>query len=123
MQRSGFSYWISAAAVMLSSAVVYAANRGSLQISEQVSVHGQSLPAGEYQAKWEGDGPNVDLTILRNGRLVATIPAHTIELQRKDQYDSVLGRRNDDGTESLVEIHFSGRKYALAIGRELPGLR
>ena len=73
-------------------------------------MNGQSLPAGEYQVKWGGDGPNVDLGILRDGKLVTTIPAHTIELQRKDPQDSVLTKKNGDGTESLFEIHFGGKK-------------
>jgi hypothetical protein len=117
MQRSGLSCWISVAAVLLFSTAVYAANRGSLQIPEEVSVNGQSLPAGDYQVKWDGDGPNADLRILRNGKVVATIQAHTTELVRKDQEDSVLTKKNDDGTASLLEIHFAGKKYAFAVVR------
>jgi hypothetical protein len=118
MKRSGFSYCVSVGVILLSSTAVFAANRGSLQIPEQVSVNGQSLPAGEYQVKWGGDGPNVDLRILRDGKLVTTIPAHTIELQRKDPQDSVLTKKSDDGTESLSEIHFGGKKYAFSVGSQ-----
>jgi hypothetical protein len=118
MKKSGFLHWISGATILLSSTAVFAANRGSLEISEQVVVNGQSLPAGEYQVKWDGDGPNVDLRILRDGKLVTTLQAHTIELPRKEPQDSVFTRKQDDGTWSLSEIHFGGKKYAFAVGNE-----
>jgi hypothetical protein len=118
MKGSRLSYCVSAGIILLSSTAVFAANRGSLLIPEQVSVNGQSLAAGEYQVKWDGDGPNIDLRILRDGKVVTTLPAHTIELQRKDAENSVLIKKNDDGTESLSEIHFGGRKYAFAVGSE-----
>jgi hypothetical protein len=79
---------------------------------------GKHLPAGEYKVKWEGDGPNVELNILHDGKLVATVPARTIELQGKDPQDSVLIKKNSDGTDSVVEIHFSGKSYAFAVGSE-----
>ena len=75
-------YCVLAGTIMLASTTMFAANRGSLQISDQVSVNGQLLPAGEYQLKWDGDGPNVDLRILRDGKPVTTIRAHTIALPR-----------------------------------------
>lgn len=118
MNKSWFPYWVLLGAVLLSSTTAFAANRGSMQIQEQVFVNGKSLPAGEYQVKWDGDGPNVDLRILRDGKLVTTIPAHAIDLQRKDPQNSVLTKKNDDGTWSLSEIHFDGKKYSFAVGSE-----
>jgi hypothetical protein len=121
MRMSGLSYWVVIGTLFLSSMAAIAASRGSLQLSEQVLVNGQSLPAGEYQVKWDGDGPNVDLRILRDGKLVTTVPARTIDLPRKDSEDSVLTKKNDDGSWSLSEIHFGGKKYAIAIGTaEIP---
>ena len=104
--------------MLLLSSQLFAANHGSLQLSEQVTVNGRSLPAGEYQVKWDGNGPNLDLRILRDGKLMTTVPAHTIELPRKESQDSVLTRKNDDGTSSISEIHFGGKKYAFAFGNE-----
>jgi hypothetical protein len=118
MKGSGFSYWVSLGAILLQSTAAFAANRGSLQIPEQVSVNGQSLATGDYQVKWDGDGPNVDLRILRDGKIVTTIPAHTIELHRKDSENSVLTKKSNDGKESLSEIHFGGKRYAFAVGSE-----
>jgi hypothetical protein len=92
---------------LLAATSAFAANRASLSIHEGVSVSvlGTHLPAGEYKVKWEGDGPNVELNILHDGKLVAIVPARTIELQQKDPQDSVMLKKNSDGTESVVEIH------------------
>ena len=105
---------------LLAATSAFAANGGSLSIQEQapVSVSGKHLPAGDYKVKWEGDGPNVELNILQDGKVIATVPARTIELQQKDQQNSVLIKENSDGTDSVSEIHFSGKRYAFAVGGE-----
>jgi hypothetical protein len=105
---------------LLAASTAFAANRASLSIHEGVSVSvlGTHLPTGEYKVKWEGDGPNVELNILHDGKLVATVPARRIELRQKDPQDSVKITKNSDGIESVVEIHFSGKRYAFAVGDE-----
>jgi len=100
-------------------------NKGSLQIPEQVFVNGQALPAGTYTVEWAaetytvklGDTDlNVDLRILQGKTVVATAPARMIGLQRSDSWDSVVEGKNQDGSRSLLEIHFGGKKYAFALG-------
>lgn len=118
MKSAMFSYGLPVAALMFVSTTAFASSHGSMQIPEQVLANGQSLSAGDYQVKWDGEGPSVDLKILRDGKLVATVHARAIELQRKDPQDSLELKRNSDGTESLSEIHFGGKKYAFAIGDE-----
>ena len=96
----------------------FAANKGSLQVSDPVTVSGKSLAAGEYTVKWEGNGPNVELNILRGKNVVATIPARLIDLDRSASGNTSVVKRNDDGSRSLSEIRFAGKKYALALGNE-----
>ena len=95
-----------------------AANKGSLQVSDPVTVSGKSLAAGEYNVKWEGNGPNVELNILQGKKVVATTPARLIDLNRSADADSAVVRKNDDGSRTLAEIRFAGKKYALAVGNE-----
>lgn len=96
----------------------FAANKGSLQVSDPVTVSGKSLAAGEYTVKWEGNGPNVELNILRGKNVVATIPARLIDLDRSASGNTSVVKRNDDGSKTLSEIRFAGKKYALALGNE-----
>ena len=95
-----------------------ASNKGYIQVQEPVTVSGQQLPAGEYQIRWEGSGPNVELSILKGKKVVATSPARLVDLSQSSSYDSAVVRKNDDGSRSLSEIRFSGKKYALALGSE-----
>ncbi len=95
-----------------------AANEGSLQVREDVSVAGKQLPAGNYMLKWKGKGPDLEVNILQGKKLVATVPAHVLDLNRAPERDAAVTRTEGDGVTSLAEIQFAGRKYALAIGEE-----
>jgi hypothetical protein len=97
---------------------VFAANKGSLQVSDPVTINGKQIPAGEYTVKWDGAGPNVEINILRGKNVVATVPARMIDLNQSPDRDSAVTVLNDDGHKSLSEIRFSGKKYALAVGSE-----
>jgi hypothetical protein len=97
---------------------LFAANKGSLQVNESVAVGGKQLPAGDYTVQWEGNGPNVDLNILRGKNVVATVPAHVVDLERSPDRGSAVTSVNGEGHKALNEIRFGGRKYALAINAE-----
>ena len=96
----------------------FAANKGSLQFSDPVTVSGKQLKAGDYTVKWEGSGPNVELNILQGKNVVATVPARLIDLNRSSDSNAAVMKLNGDGSKSLSEIRFLGKKYALAIGEE-----
>jgi hypothetical protein len=95
-----------------------AANKGSLNISQPVTVNGTKLAAGDYQVKWEGTGPNVELNIIKSNRVIATVPARLVELSRPERASASVTRKAEDGTTSLTGIRFSGKKYELSIGQE-----
>jgi len=129
MARSMISTSLLPGVALLLATAIFAAdkNKGSLRIPDQVSVIGQVLPAGTYTAEWAaetytvklGDSDlNVDLRILQGKTVVATVPARMIGLQRSDSWGSVVERKNQDGSRSLLEIHFGGKKYAFALGGE-----
>jgi len=96
----------------------FAANKGSLQVQDPVTVSGKQLPAGDYQLKWDGKGSNVELSILKGNKVVATVPARLVDINQSAPSDASVIRKNADGSRTLSEIRFSGKKYALAIGEE-----
>lgn len=98
---------------LLLSTSAFAASKGKFQTSEGVTVSGHQLPPGEYQVKWEGTGPDVQVSILSQGKLVTTASAHLIELGRKEDNNAIVSDKKDDGTKTLKEIDFAGKKYAL----------
>lgn len=93
-------------------------HKASLQTLDAIQVNGKQLPAGEYQVKWEGDGPNVQVSILKGKNVVASTEGHVITLEQKAGQDAIVAKSNSDGTRSLTEIRFGGKKIALALGEE-----
>jgi hypothetical protein len=91
-------------------------NKGSLELDQPATIGGHQLASGEYKLTWDGTGPNVDLMIKSYGKLVATVPAHLIELSRPERSNTYVAQTNADGSQSLIEIDFGGKKYALAFG-------
>lgn len=104
-------------AVLLATSA-FASNKGSMQLLDRVTVGGTQLAPGEYSLKWDGNGPSVQLSILKGSKVVATTPARLIDLDQKPVGDVAVVKNNGDGSKSLAEIHFYGKKSALAIGDE-----
>jgi hypothetical protein len=96
----------------------FAANKGSLQVQEPVSVNGTKLAAGNYKVEWEGTGPSVELSISQGKKMLAKVPAHIVDLDRPAPADSTVVKNNGDGTRTLSEVRFSGKKFSLAVGEE-----
>jgi hypothetical protein len=105
-------------ALLLATSAFAASNKGSVQFLDPVTISGKQLPAGDYSVKWDGAGPSVELNILKGNKVVATTPARLIDLNQKPDTDTAVLKSNDDGSKSLAEIRFGGKKYALAIGQE-----
>jgi len=100
-------------AVLLATSA-FAANKGSLQISDTVNLAGKPLAPGNYTVKWEGNGPSVQASIIQGKTVVATVPARLVDLERASGHDSAVTRRGENGSKSLDEIRFYGKKQALA---------
>jgi len=94
----------------------FAANKGSLQLNEAVSLSGKQLAAGDYTVKWDGNGPNVQASIMKGRNVVATVPARLVDLDRAPGSDAAVTTSNGDGSRSLTQIRFYGKKAALVIG-------
>ena len=93
-------------------------NKGTLQTLSTVTVNGKTLPAGGYSLKWEGTGPNVQVDIIKSGKVVASTPARLVDLNASAKNDAAVVRSNSDGSKSLDQVRFEGKRYALQIGEE-----
>ena len=93
-------------------------NKGSFEVFEPLTVNGHQLAPGQYKLKWEGTGPDVEAMILSHGKLVETVPAHLIELSRSEPNNAIVSRKNDDGSQSLTQVEFAGKEYALTFPDE-----
>ena len=93
-------------------------HKGTLQVFDPVQVNGKQIPAGEYQLKWEGSGSDVQLNIMKGKKVLATSQAKLVDLEQKANSDSAIVSKNDDGTRTLNQIRFGGKKYALSLNGE-----
>jgi hypothetical protein len=94
-------------------------NKGSFELFGPVTVGGHQLPPGQYKLTWEGTAPDVEAMILSQGKLVATVPAHLTDLNEAQSNNATEVQKNDDGSQSLTQVDFAGKKYALSFGNEL----
>ena len=109
-------------ALLLASSAL-AATKGSLQISNPVTVNGTTLKAGDYKVQWEGAGPNVEVSIMQGKNVLAKAPAHVVELQAAAANDAAVTRKNDSGPNSLAGLRFQGKKTALELGEASDGMQ
>jgi hypothetical protein len=101
-------------AVLLASSA-FASNKGSLQVGEPLVVNGQQLAPGVYQLRWDGAGPNVEVSFLQNKKEVAKASAKVVELGRASDNDTAVVDHSS-GKATISEVRFGGKKYALVIG-------
>jgi hypothetical protein len=78
------------------------------------------LKAGEYSVTWEGSGPDVQVNFLKGKKIVATSPAHLVDLTSSPAADAALIKTNNDGSISLAQVRFGGKKKALAFDGVAP---
>jgi hypothetical protein len=100
---------------LLLASTAFAATKGSLQLTDPVTVNGTTLKPGDYKLEWEGSGPNVELSILRGKTVLAKVSAHVVELQTPASNNAAVVRREDSGQKSLTGVRFQGKKTALEI--------
>ena len=101
--------------VLLLASSAFAATKGSLQLSNAVTVNGTKLKPGDYKVQWEGSGPNVELNIMQGKNVIAKAPAHIVDLDKPSDNDAAVTRKDESGSRSLTGVRFHGKKFALEL--------
>ncbi len=104
--------------LLLLASSVFAADKVSLSTPDAVTVGGKQLKAGDYTLRWEGNGPNVQLNVLRGKKVLATVPAHIVDSTDTVDTNTFSYTNNSDGSKTLSRIQVKGQKSALEIGGE-----
>lgn len=115
---SSISKGILVSAVVLLAVGAWAANKGSLDLQHPTNVAGKTLSTGHYTVQWEGTGDQVELKVYKGKNVVASFPARVIQLSSPPENNSAVVNRDSDGTTSLSQIRFGGKKLALQINGE-----
>ena len=117
MRKTKFTAGLLALSLLLAAiAIAGNPNKGTLQVSETVTVGGKQLPAGKYQVEWAGSGSNVELSIFDGKEAVAKVPAQILPLKKAGAASGYSTSTDQAGNKTLTEIFFGGKKYQLSIG-------
>ena len=97
---------------MLSSFGAFARNKNqqSVDIPDTVQVGGTQLKPGNYKMEWQGTGPDIQVTFLRDGKTVVTVPA---TLKTNDDQVTQNDIVTDSENNTLREIDFRRGKEAV----------
>ena len=93
----------------------FAADKAKIKVNENLTVNGNALPKGDYTVMWDGSGQSMEVKFLKGKNVVATAPAHQVQLPSASDNDQIVVRRDGDSA-SLTEVQPGGKKFALAIG-------
>jgi hypothetical protein len=102
--------------LLAASAIAGNTNKGTLQLTDTVTVGGKQLPAGKYRVEWAGSGSSVELSISDGRETVAKVPAQILPLKKAEAASGYTTSTDQAGNKALTEIFFGGKKYQLSIG-------
>ncbi len=120
MKSSLFLKFMTFMTAALLAAGAYAAgatHKGSLEVTDPITVNGKQLPPGNYTVVWEGDGPQADLHIMKGKKEIASAPCKVVALDQKAPEDAAEVTTGTAGKE-LSALRFSGQKYELRVAGE-----
>jgi hypothetical protein len=105
------------AALVLASAA-FAGEKASVKLYDDVKVNGTTLAPGTYNLSWEGTGDNVQLNIRQGKETVATVPVQIAAANPAPTSTGYSTRKEDDGSRSLTNVFFAGKKYTLNLNQQ-----
>jgi len=109
---------------LLSFSSAFAANKGNLQLEYPVMVDGTTtMKPGDYKVQWEGNGPNVELSIIQGKKIIAKVPARVVELEMPYLADAVDTRENGSEPRLLIGIRFGGKRFWLELAAVRDGIK
>jgi hypothetical protein len=88
-------------------------NQHSVEITESVQVAGTQLKPGNYKVEWQGTGPEIQVSFVRDGKTVATVPGTLKTNDPQVVQDEIVTDTTSANTRTLKEIDFSHNKESL----------
>ncbi|MGH9497713.1 MAG: hypothetical protein ACRD3L_01080 [Terriglobales bacterium] len=91
-------------------------NQHPVDILDPVQVGTTQLKPGDYQVEWQESGPQVRVSFVRDGRIVATVPGTLKTNDAQVTQDDIVTDTTTGNKKVLKEIDFSHAKEALLFG-------
>jgi hypothetical protein len=117
-----FGKYIAIVAVLASSFSLNAfaknKNETRVMLSEKVRIGSTELQAGDYKLQWAGNGPDVQVKVIKGKDLVATVPAKLLANKSTQHGDAVTIHTNAD-VKQLDQVDFAGGRQSLLFGEAM----
>ena len=88
-----------------------------IKLYSNASLNGKTLAAGEYKVKWERHSAEADVTFSQEKKEITTVRGKFVERDQPSPYSAVITKRNGDGTETITELRFEGKKEVLILNQ------
>jgi hypothetical protein len=105
------------AVVMLLASSAFAQSKRSVELSRPVMLNGTELKPGGYNIRWAGTGPDVEVSLRRGRKVLATMPARLSTMENASAYDAVVTRQNGTDVNTLAGFRFRGKTMAIDLGQ------
>lgn len=103
-------------ALLLASGVLAGeTNKTNLNLADKVTVEGKTIEPGTYKVEWTGNGPNVQVTVSKGNKQVASFPAQLTEQATANSASAYSTTSTADGSKSLTAIYVGGKKSILQV--------
>ena len=89
-------------------------NETRITLSDSAQVGTTDLKPGDYTLQWEGNGPDVQVRVLKGKNVVATVPAKLA--QGTSGYANAITTRTVNNVKTLDQVDFAGGKQTLVFG-------
>jgi uncharacterized protein with FMN-binding domain len=97
-------------------------NAHSVEIFDAVQIGTTELKPGNYKVEWQGTGSAVEVSFLRNGKTVVTVPGTLKTNDDQLTQDGIVTEATGTGTSTLKEIRFSRQRETLVFDQNLGGI-
>ena len=104
-----------AALLLSTSAFARDTNKGTLNLSEKVTVDGKALDSGTYKVEWNGNGPSVEVSLIQGKQTVATFPAQLTDEATANPDNAYGATAGPDGSKALTSIYPAGKRFVLRV--------
>jgi hypothetical protein len=105
------------AALVVGLGTASAAGRDSLNVDlgDETSLAGTTLPAGRYKITWTAGAAETEVKISQGKKVIATAKAKRVEREAAPREDQVVSRKGASGAFAIAEIRLKGEKAVLVL--------
>jgi hypothetical protein len=81
---------------------------GTMVLHSDVILNGSHLASGTYDVRWTNHSPEVAVSFLQDGKVVATATGKIVDRGRKCESNEVMYNSDANGAHVIAEIRFRG---------------